>query len=327
MTHRFQWHAACGVALASCGLASAPALGDPLLTRNQHVLTSLFGLPAPLPARLPRPGSGVATLTLNWSSFAVVDGSSSVSATLDGETVDVRARIDRALAPRWAWHAELAWKELSGGSLDSLVDNWHETFGLGGGARDRLPQDQLLIEYVDDGVTRLQVNEDGSGVADIPVSVGYQLVESDHSAVSAWLSVKLPAGESERLGGSGAVDVALTLSATRRVAGSWQLFGQASAAWLGEGDILPDEQQDFAGSVLAGATWQATPAFDLTAQIEANTAVFDTGTDLDGDAVVLTLGGAFKTSAGWRFDLGFSEDVLVDASPDFVIIAGVGRSF
>ena len=119
----------------------------------------------------------------------------------------------------------------------------------------------------------------------------------------------------------------MTVSATRRISDAWQVFGQVSAAWLGEGDILPDEQQDFAGSILAGTTWQATPAFDLTAQLEANTAVFDTGTDLDGDAVVLTLGGAFKTRGGWRFDVGFSEDVLVGASPDFVIIAGVGRTF
>jgi hypothetical protein len=325
--HRFQLCAACRAALAVCALVSAPALGDPLLTRNQHVLTKLFGIPAPLPARLPGPGGGLATLTLNWSSFASIDGSGASSATLDGEVVDVRARVDHALAPRWAWHAEMAWQDLSGGSLDSLVDSWHEAFGLGGGARNRLPQDQLLIEYVVDGVARLRVDEDGSGVADIPVSVGYQVAESEQSAVSAWLSIKLPTGETERLGGSGAVDVALSVAATRQVADSWQVFGQASVAWLGEGDILPDEQLDFAGSMIAGTTWQATPAFDLTAQIEANTAVFDTGTDLDGDAVVLTLGGTFRTRGGWRFDLGLSEDVLVDASPDFVIIAGVGRSF
>ena len=157
--------------------------------------------------------------------------------------------------------------------------------------------------------------------------MGYQFVESEQSAVATWLSVKLPTGDAERLSGSGAVDVALTVSATREIAESWQVFGQASVAWLGEGDILPDEQQDVAGSILAGATWRATSSFNLTSQLEANTAVFDTGTDLDGDAVVLTLGGTFTTRGGWQFDLGFSEDVLVDASPDFVIVAGAGRSF
>jgi hypothetical protein len=313
--------------LACCGLLSAPAQGDPLPTRNQHVLTALFGLPAPLPARLPPAGSGNASLTLNWSNFASKENDGPSSATLDGEVIELRARADHALAPRWAWHAELAWRDLSGGTLDSLVDNWHDVFGLGGGSRNRLPQDQLLIEYTVGEATRLRVDEDSSGIADIPVSLGYQVSAADGGATAAWLTVKLPAGEAESLGGSGAVDVAVTASTTKEIAESWQLFGQASLAWLGEGDVLPDEQESFAGSIIAGVSWHATAAIDLTGQLEANTAVFDTGTNLDGDAVVLTLGGAFRSSGGWRFDLGFSEDLRTKASPDFVFIAGVGRSF
>jgi hypothetical protein len=324
---RFQLTPACATALACCSFAAGPAQGDPLLTRNQHVLTALFGLPAPLPARLPSAGSGNASLTLNWSSFADIDDDGPSTATLDGEVIELRARVDHALAPHWAWHAELAWRDLSGGTLDSLVDNWHDVFSLGGGSRNRLPQDQLLIEYVAGGVTRLQVDKDGSGVADIPVSVGYQVAESDQRSVATWLTVKLPAGDAESLGGSGAVDVALTVSATREIAESWQVFGQASLAWLGQGDVLPQEQEDFAGSIVAGVTWHATHSVDLTGQLEANTAVFDTDTILDGDAVVLTLGGAFRTTGGWRFDLGISEDLWTKGSPDFVFIAGVGRSF
>jgi hypothetical protein len=324
---RFQLTPAGATAFACCALIAGPAQGEPLPTRNQHVLTAMFGLPAPLPARLPRPRRGNAALTSNWGNFASkeVDGPS--SATLDGETIDLRVRVDHAFAPRWAWHAELAWRDLSGGSLDSLVDNWHDLFNLGGGSRNRLPQDELLIEHVVDDVTRLRLDEDGSGIADVPVSVGYQVGESVQGATTAWLTVKLPTGDAERLGGSGAVDVAMTVSATREITGSWQLFGQATLAWLGEGDVLPQEQQDYAGSVIAGVSWRVTPAIDLTGQLEANTAVFDTGTNLDGDAVVLTLGGAFRTAGGWRFDLGFSEDLQTKASPDFVIIAGAGRAF
>ena len=49
----------------------------------------------------------------------------------------------------------------------------------------------------------------------------------------------------------------------------------------------------------------------------------DTGTDLDGDAVVLTLGGRYRTNSGWVCDFGFSEDLLIDASPDIVFLLGV----
>ena len=53
----------------------------------------------------------------------------------------------------------------------------------------------------------------------------------------------------------------------------------------------------------------------------------DTGADLDGDAVVLSLGGRYRTAAGWAFDFGFSEDLRVDASPDIVFLLGVRREF
>jgi Protein of unknown function (DUF3187) len=318
---------ACATILTGCGFGAVAAHADPLLTRNQHALTTLFGLPSPLASRLPDRGGGSASLTLNWSSFASKEDGGPLSATLDGEVIDLRARVDHSLAPRWAWQAELAWRDLSGGTLDSLVDNWHDLFGLGGGSRNRLPQDQLLIEYVVDGVTRLRVDQDGSGIGDIPLSLGYQLTASETSAVATWLTVKLPTGDSERLGGSGAVDIAVTLSASKAIAESWQLFGQASLAWLGEGDVLSELQEDYVGSIMAGVSWHATPRFELTGQLEANTAVLDTGTKLDGDAVVLTLGGAFSTRGGWRFDLGFSEDLVSKASPDFVLIVGVGKAF
>jgi hypothetical protein len=101
------------------------------------------------------------------------------------------------------------------------------------------------------------------------------------------------------------------------------LFGQANVAWLGKGDVLADLQQDFAGSLLAGTTWKAWRGLELTGQVEANTAVLDTGTDLDGDAVVLTLGGRYRTNSGWMWDFGFSEDLQVNASPDIVFLLGV----
>jgi hypothetical protein len=95
--------------------------------------------------------------------------------------------------------------------------------------------------------------------------------------VATWLTVKLPTGDAERLSGSGATDVALSVAASRELSDRWQPFGQASLVWLGEGDLLPELQEDYAGSLLAGLTWQATAAFELTGQLEANTAVFSDG--------------------------------------------------
>jgi len=311
----------------TCLAQVAPTHADPLLTRNQHPLVALYGLPLPLAARLPRAGSGSIGATVNWSNIATTDTTDRSSYTLDGEVFEVRLQAGHALGERFAVQGQLAWRQLSGGSLDSLVESWHDLFGLPNGSRDRLPEDALLIEYRSGESTLLRVDDESSGLADLPLSLGYQLAASERGAVATWLTIKVPTGKAEDLTGSGAVDVALSLAGERQLSERWQLFGQANVAWLGEGDVLADLQQDFAGSLLAGTTWKAWRGLELTAQLEANTAVMDTGTDLDGDAVVLTLGGRYRTDAGWAFDFGFSEDLQIDASPDIVFVFGVQRTF
>lgn len=316
-----------GASALACLAPIGSTHAEPLATRNQHPLAALYGLPMPLAARLPGASSGRIGANVNWSNFATTDTTDRVSYTLDGEVFEARVLAEHALGEDFAVRGELAWRQLSGGSLDSLVENWHDLFGLSGGSRNRLPKDELLIEYRSGESTLLLVDDDSSGLADIPLSLGYQLTASERGAVATWLTVKLPTGKAEDLTGSGAVDVALSLAGERELSDRWQVFGQANVVWLGNGDVLADLQQDFAGSLLAGTTWRAWRGLELTAQLEANSAVLDTGTDLDGDAVVLSLGGRYRATAGWAFDFGFSEDLQVDASPDIVFLLGVRREF
>lgn len=323
---RHGWPLAC---LGALGASLAPAAHSaPFQVRNQHPLAALYGLPAPLPARLPAAGSGSLGATVSWTSFEVTDSTGDLEYTLDGEVFEARLHADRALGQRFALHAELAWRSLDEGSLDSFIDDWHDAFNLPEGSRDLLPEDDLLLEYRVGDTAVWEIDQGTSGIADIPVALGYQLVATDKSAVAAWASVKLPTGSADDLTGSGATDVALSLAAQARPGTHWELFGQANVAWLGQGDFMPALQQDFAWSLLGGVTWNAWRGLDLTAQVETNSAVLDTGlSDLDGGAVVLTFGGSYVTTGGWRFDLGIVEDVESDAAPDVTFLLGLRRAF
>ena len=44
-------------------------------------------------------------------------------------------------------------------------------------------------------------------------------------------------------------------------------------------------------------------------------------------AVVLTLGGSWRTAGGWRYDVGVSEDLQAGASPDIVFNFAVARTY
>ena len=183
---------ACGtVACASVLGAFGPtaAIAEPFLVRNQHPIVALFGLPAPLPARLPAPGRGTAAALVNWSNFATTGTDGDLGYTLDGEVFETRLVVDHSLGARFALHGELAYRSLSAGSLDGAIDQWHDFFGLPSGSRTRLPDDQLLIEHRNRTATPLRVVGDASGLADIPLAVGYQWHASETDALATWLSV------------------------------------------------------------------------------------------------------------------------------------------
>jgi hypothetical protein len=305
-----------------------PAQSEPFAVRNQHPLVAIYGLPSPLPARLPAKGTTQAAIHFNWASFATVESRGNLGVTLDGEVFETRVRVDHGWGERFALHAELAYRRMGAGSLDGVIDGWHDAFGFPDGSRDKLPEDDFLLEYRAGSTTPLLVERETAGLADIPIALGVALRESESAAVAAWLSVKVPTGRAQDLTGSGATDVALSLSAEVRPTERWELFGQANVAWLGEGEVLPEAQQDLAWSLLAGASWNAWRRLDLTAQLETNSAVLDTGlAQLDGAATVLTFGGSYVTTGGWRFDVGVSEDLEVDESPDVVFNLGVRREF
>lgn len=314
--------------LPAIALLAPAGQAEPFLTRNQNPLLALYGLPSPLPARLPPPGGGRVAAVVNWGNTEKEEFPSNANYTLDAEVLELRLHFDRGFGERFAVHAELPWRQIGAGSLDGFIDDWHGVFGLPGGSRRRLPENQFLIEFRQGSNTLLRYDEPASGLGDIPLALGYQLRATDATALAAWLSVKAPTGSADDLTGSGATDVALTLAGESRLHERWQVFGQASVAWLGEGDLLPERQESFGWTLMAGLSWNAWRALDLTGQVEANSRLYDRiGSDLDGDAIVITLGGAWRTPGGWRFDAGVSEDLQTGVSPDIVFVFAAQRAY
>lgn len=312
----------------AAALIAPTAHAEPFLTRNQSALVAVYGLPSPLPAPLPAAGHGRVAGVVNWSNTETDETSGDAQYTLDAEVFEWRLLFERSFGERYAFRVELPWRKVSGGSLDGLIDDWHGIFGLPEGSRDRLPEDQLLIEFREGATTLLRFDESSSGIGDLSAAVGYQLQSSDRSAIAAWLTVKAPTGSADDLTGSGATDVAVTLSGQSQLADHWQLFGQSSVAWLGEGDVLPEQQESFAWTLMGGLTWNAWRRLDLTVQVEANSRLYDgLHSDFDGDAVVLTFGGAWRTAGGWRFDVAVSEDVQTGASPDVNFVLAAVREY
>lgn len=314
------------LAATAAAVLLTPAAGaEPFVVRNQNPLLSAFGLPAPLPARLPPEGDAAWSLHVHWGNASHGERNDDEDFVVDAETLEIRARVLRALRPRVAIYAELPWRRTWEGALDEVIDRWHDITGLPGDSRDAFPDDRLLIEYAVGGAAVYRFDRSASGVGDTPIGVGYQLLASPDAALAAWVSLKAPVGNADDLTGSGAVDVALSFAGERALSRRVRAFGQLDVTRLGDGDLLPALQEEVVWSGMAGVAWSAWRALELKAQLAANSRVFDAEGALAGDALVLVFGGSWRTERGWRFDLSVSEDVDVNASPDVVFNFGVSR--
>jgi hypothetical protein len=281
-----------------------------------------------MPARILDAGRWSLAADLNWGSTSLLQASSNEALIVDAETRELRLTLQRSLGPRTALQLQVPYRYTGAGSLDGLIDDWHAFFGLPQGARNQLPEDALRIAYERDDTVLLDIDTPRSGLGDSTASFGYGLTSADATAATAWLSIKFPTGDADDLTGSGATDASLVLAATHRFGERWEVFGQGAVTWLGDGEILAAQQRSVVWSGMAGVAWRAVRGLHLKAQIDAHTAVFaPTQLDFLGDALLLTVGGDYRFDSGWRIDLGVSEDIAVEASPDVVLIIGVRRDY
>lgn len=306
-------------------LADERPLQAPFVIRDQNPLLAGFGLPAAMPASSPRRLSG--GIDLAWGSTALMQSQDDEALLVDAETREARVTLQGPLMDTgFAWLLQLPYRYTGGGNLDSFIDSWHDTFGLSDGARSALSRDQIGIVYTRAGTREVDINSSVSGLGDIQAALGYTL-PTEAAALMAWLTIELPTGDADKLTGSGGTDVSFLLAGQRRLSDRWSLFGQAAVTYLGDGDLLPDQQRSVVWSGMAGTSVRAWRGLSLKAQIDAHTAAYDSDLDFFSEAVVLTVGGDYRFNSGWQLELGVSEDIAVEHSPDVVFILSVKQGW
>lgn len=308
--------------LRSAGFIAAllccnPAWGVPLQTVDQNPLTAVYGLPLPQDARLPAPGAGTVSASVNVSNTLNIDASPDELLFMDGETHRVNLILDRGLSERWSLRLVLPWIEHGPGFMDRPIDRFHEIFGMPEGERSSQPSDRLLFAFRRENAQLLYIDSVQSGVGDLRLLLSRQLHRTDQAAYSVSAGVKTPSGEAAKLTGSEAVDV------TIQAAGHWltgdSLEGSASVGLLfpGEGEVLPQYQTDQVAFGHAGLQWKLQPEAIIKLQFDWHTNFYeDVDSPFLGDVLQFSFGGTWRVSRDMEFDFALTEDIKVDASPD-----------
>lgn len=302
--------------------ASGAAEIVPFAIRNQTPLVLIFGLPAIGDASLAPARKIILTTALDVANQYVSDANSREKILLDGESTRFALEARYGIGDRFEAGVQIPFLWVSGGFLDGFLEGYHSTFGFPRGGRDQAPRNRLLYRYEKDNVEKLKLEGASSGLGDISLTGGWQIVRSASWAAALRGSLKFPTGASG-LRGSGSTDAALWVTGRgdRRLGGgSVGLFGGAGIMGLTKGKVLEDQQRHFVGFGNIGAGWSPVHWIAFKAQIDAHTPFFDDSDlrALAANSAMLTLGGTLAFSPKTSLDIGVSEDINVATAPDVV---------
>jgi hypothetical protein len=271
-------------------------------------------------APLPAPDGGSADgmrATLDWTSESHFDQSGNEFLLLDGEIL----RLGLQWRWTWAglqWNAELPLLVTGGGMLDSMIENWHDWFGLPNGGRDQIPRDRYRYQYLQGD--RPVFDLDGSDAAIGDVRLG---LASCSAAGGCWRALaQLPSGNADRLLGGGTglsawYERAYALGVSARWSGALAAGG---GAVRGEGPVEV-QRNTLVPFGWASLGYAFTPSLQAGAQLYAHGPLYE-DSELGAftrNGLQVVFGLRYRSSDGIWWNLAVQEDPITKSSPDFVI--------
>ena len=309
--------------LALVTVAALPAAANdrPLALRNTSPIANLYGLPRMLGAtRLQGPGIEH-QITLEEANNFTDRSKANQRIFFDGETSIISYRGRTAIGERWEVGVELPYVIHHGGGLDGPIDEFHELFGLPDGNRSIARRNRLDYAILVDGVEYANFQDSQRHVGDVRFNAGRVVLETQSVNATLRAQVKVPTGDADRLTGSGAWDVASWVEAGVRDVAGVSGFGLSlggGAMYLGEGDIVPDDQERFVLVGHVGLNYRLSDTVYVHGQLDAHSKLWDNDVRQAESALQGTLGGRVKLAPRMWLDIAVLEDLTADSSSDVV---------
>jgi Protein of unknown function (DUF3187) len=295
--------------------------GEFFAVRDENPLLRGLYLPLPADGR----GSDTSTLaaTVSLSNTLNVENRGSESLLVDGESTTLRVAYEGALTSAWHVRFTLPLIHDSGGSFDTLIDDYHRAFGFNRGYRPDYPKGEIAYRY--QGLSHLQVDRSGTSIGDVAGELGWYALDDAARTLSLWGGLEAPSGSTTRLTSDGAWDGALLVHYAQRLS-RWQI-GAESGISEPFGDELFEGHAHrlsafgrFALGRLLGSAWT------VRAQLDAQTRrVSDSELRLTGPSLQVSLGAARRLARHWQLEFGFTEDAAVNTAPDITFFLGIRR--
>jgi len=290
----------------------------PLQVTNQSPFVQLFGMPAAESATVLQSGQETSHISFNWANNYTTGNNPTEAILLDGESarLDIRWRYGFDL---WEFGVDLNYSRLSGGSLDSFIESWHDWFGLPNGGRELVARDELQYLYLRNGAPQIDITDSHSGFGDTRLTGAYQLDKLGRFDVALRGGIKIPTGKREHFLSSDGVDVNLAfvmgddLSLQRYQA---SYFFSVGALWTADGEVLTQYRKNSAAYYNLGLIKDFSDNWQFKLQVDGHTKLYESNLNQLGDAMQLSIGGAYQLNRDLKLDFAVAEDVITDSSSD-----------
>ncbi len=171
---------------------------------------------------------------------------------VDGEVSRLQISVRRGLGRRTELALVVPLVRFGGGSLDSLIENFHDTLSLSVDGRNGAPQSDFLVSSIT-GLGRFEQRDPpSSGIGDLVAAVKLRLFGDPSSPLrgSLRLVAKLPTASDEPIATSGSADYGLQILIARAF-DRWSIHGTAGLVALGRSERLSLDSQEIASASLS----------------------------------------------------------------------------
>jgi hypothetical protein len=307
----------------------------PFATSNQSPLIQISGLPSAEPGNLVEEDHYAVRMSLDVASNYTSEYNDIESVLLDGETYRTNFNLRYGINGRFEMGLDITCIGHTGGYLDNFINNFHDIFDLPDDGRSEAPLNRLVYSYERNGIRLVNLTDSANGLGDLRLNAAWQLYRETGSrpeAMALRLSLKLPTGDSDKLLGSGGIDLALSLNGQREFLpenSRLAVFASIGALGMSKGDVLKKQRRNLAVFGTLGFGWAVNDWMALKAQFDGHTSMYKDSNfaEVDSGSVQLVLGASFQVSEHTTFDLGLSEDLWVYTAPDAVFHFALRKTF
>lgn len=252
---------------------------------------------------------------------------------VDGESGRLDVNVHFGLTDRLNLVVGAGYITYTGGSLDSLIYNFHENFGIDQNGRDLIAEDELQILFagVSPNTTFFQGSSPGGGIADPTVRLrwGSETIGKDWN-LGVEGAVKFAVGEEDQLHSSGNEDFGVQFAANK----TWNKTGLIlNAYYVLAGDFeQASEDFDQADPIGFSVAYLRTMGeiFTLNAQALSQRNLFEDATDssLSDPEFQASIGFTARVAHKSFFQFSYTNNLInYDNTPDLVFHAGFSQFF